>query len=416
MNEKSENTTLEVKQMSTYEENALARGEFVVSIIGSGGIGSNLAPHIARALRAGELIEQVGPVRLRLIDGDLIEQKNLMHQNFSTDEVGQLKTRAVIEGLLECQHEFLKVESIPFDVREATFISTSDIVIVAVDSMVVRKLVHRYAEVWLDLRCQGDAYIALDYRVDPVVVSKLTPLNSESASCQLPGAREAGNIQFGHLLAGAHGSQWLIQFLRGLSGEENFQLPSPQTANITFGTLSRFDLHTPTIDPRAPVEAHIHEAELLGMLIETGEHDSLPIRETLAAFARERDWKQLWDLADRMEREVSILFDADNQVWVDVGTAGQVRLAPPDGARIPFKQWIHTHPRDAYWSSTDLDSLLIFSQILEEAIVLGHNHFKRARSLSEPVEECLERGSALERWTDETVQNYSELEVLVDGC
>ena len=390
-------------------------GEVIVSVIGGGGIGSNLLPHLVRALRAGELIHRIGPVRLRLIDGDYVEETNLMHQNFSSADVGVHKVSAVIDRMKDCESEFLRIEAIPFDIREPALISTSDIVIVAVDSMIARKLVHRYAQIWLDLRCQGDAYIALDHRVDPTIVSKLTPLNSESASCQLPGARESGNIQFGHLLAGAHGAQWGLQCLRIFCGEENAELPAPQTANISFGTLSRFDLHTPELSPQVSVEAQIHDAELIDLMVESEDHDSLPIRETLAAFARAERWKELWNLANRLNREVSILFDSDDNVWVDVGTSGQVRLAPPEGARIPFKRWIHTHPQDAYWSSTDLDSLLIFSEILEEALVLGHDHFKRAARRVEPVTDCLERGSPLEFWTDEPIMNYSDIEVPAHG-
>ena len=77
----------------------------------------------------------------------------------------------------------------------------------------------------------------------------------------------------------------------------------------------------------------------------------------------------LWNLADFLRREVSVLFDSEDKVWFDVGTSGRVRNTP-EGAIIPFKLWIHTHPWDAYWSSTDLNSLMQFSGILNEAIVL----------------------------------------------
>ncbi len=401
--------------MRSYEQNAWTKGEIVITVIGAGGIGSNLVPHLARALRCGELIGKVGPVRLRVIDGDYVEERNLQHQNFTSENVDSYKTESIVRPLWNCHHTLFTIESIPENVRTPTFIATSDLVLVAVDSMEVRRLVHRYADTWLDLRCQGDGYIALDHRVDPVIVSKLTPLNGESTSCQLPGALKSGNIQFGHLLAGAHGAQWVLQYLRYFAGEVNAQPPAPQTANITFGTLGRFELHSPNLEPRTDVEPQIHSDDLLEIFVESEEHDSVPIRETLTAHAVSRDYQSLWNLADRLGREVSILFDADDKVWVDVGTAGQVRLAPPEGARIPFKLWIHTHPRDAYWSATDQDSLLRFSGILQEALVLGHDHLKRAVHLAEPTDECIEKGSALEFWTDEEITLYSEMEVVADG-
>ena len=372
-------------KMKLYQEQITNEEELVITIVGAGRIGSNLLPHLARALSAGELIENIGPVRIRIIDGDIVEQGNLQHQNFTTNDVNSFKTESIVNPLKYLENQFLQIESITENVRGPMHIVDSDLVIVAVDSMLVRRLVHRYSDYWLDLRCQGDGYIALDYRIDPVDVTKLTPLDAESASCQLPGAIESGNIQFGHLLAGAHGSQWVIQFLRIISGEVTASLPAPQTANISFGTLVR-----------------------------SGDFDSLPIRETLAHFATQKDWMNLWNLADFLRREVSVLFDSEDKVWVDVGTSGQVRLAPPEGAIIPFKLWIHTHPWDAYWSSTDLDSLLLFSGILDEAIVLGNDHFKRTIHSQEKVPTPLELGSALENWTDEELTYYNQKEILAN--
>jgi len=388
--------------------------EIVVTIVGAGGIGSNLFPHLARALSTGELIEKINPIRLRIIDGDVVEQGNLQHQNYSTNDINSFKTDSIVNPLKHLESQFLRIESITEDVRGPMYIVDSDLVIVAVDSMLVRKLVHRYADYWLDLRCQGDGYIALDYRNDPVDVTKLTPLNGESASCQLPGAIESGNIQFGHLLAGAHGSQWAIQFLRIIAGEVTASLPTPQTANISFGTLCRFELNPQTINSRPEIKPTLHDEETIESLVRSGDFDSLPIRETLAHYAIQKDWKNLWNLADLLSREVSVLFDSEDKVWVDVGTSGQVRLAPPEGAIIPFKLWIHTHPWDAYWSSTDLNSLMQFSGILNEAIVLGNDHFKRTIHCQEKASKPLELGSALENWTDEELTYYNQKEIVTN--
>ena len=401
-------------KMKLYQEQTTNEEELVITIVGAGGIGSNLLPHLARALSAGELIENIGPVRIRIIDGDEVEEGNLQHQNFSINDVNSFKTDSIVNLLKHLESQFLRIESITENVRDPMYIVDSDLVIVAVDSMLVRRLVHRYADYWLDLRCQGDGYIALDYRIDPVDVTKLTPLDSESASCQLPGAIESGNIQFGHLIAGAHGSQWAIQFLRIIAGEVTASLPSPQTANISFGTLGRFELNPQTIDPRSEIQPTLHDEETIELLVRSGDFDSLPIRETLAYFATQKDWKNLWNLADLLRREVSVLFDSEDKVWVDVGTSGQVRLAPPERAIIPFKLWIHTHPWDAYWSSTDLNSLMQFSGILNEAIVLGNDHFKRTIHSQEKAPTPLELGSALENWTDEELTYYDQKEIVAN--
>ena len=401
-------------KMKLYQEQTTNEEELVITIVGAGGIGSNLLPHLARALSAGELIENIGPVRIRIIDGDEVEEGNLQHQNFTINDVNSFKTDSIVNLLKHLESQFLRIESITENVRDPMYIVDSDLVIVAVDSMLVRRLVHRYADYWLDLRCQGDGYVALDYRIDPVDVTKLTPLDSESASCQLPDAIESGNIQFGHLLAGAHGSQWAIQFLRIIAGEVTASLPSPQTANISFGTLGRFELNPQTIDPRSEIQPTLHDEETIELLVRSGDFDSLPIRETLAYFATQKAWKNLWNLADLLRREVSVLFDSEDKVWVDVGTSGQVRLAPPERAIIPFKLWIHTHPWDAYWSSTDLNSLMQFSGILNEAIVLGNDHFKRTIHSQEKAPTPLEFGSALENWTDEELTYYDQKEMIAN--
>ncbi len=157
----------------------------------------------------------------------------------------------------------------------------------------------------------------------------------------------------------------------------------------------------PRLHPRSEVASAVAE----------GMWDSPAIKETIAALAMGGMWKQLWDVADSMSREVSILLDSQCHVWVDVGTAGQVRLSPPMGATIPFRLWVHTHPKDAYWSSTDLGTLAACSTILEEALVLGHDHCKRAMrpSSDDPV---LGTSGPLSEWTSESCRPYSEVSIV----
>ena len=130
----------------------------------------------------------------------------------------------------------------------------------------------------------------------------------------------------------------------------------------------------------APV---LHPVQDVQSAIDSGDLNSRVLLETFAALASESMWRQLWMVADSLSREVSVLFDRDGRIWVDIGTAGQVRLSPPVGATIPFSLWIHTHPWDAYWSSTDLATLASYSRILEAALVLGHDHMKAASSIRE---------------------------------
>ena len=86
-------------KMELYQEQTTNKEELVITIVGAGGIGSNLFPHLARALSAGELIENINPIRLRIIDGDVVEQGNLQHQNFSVDDINTFKTDSIVNPL-----------------------------------------------------------------------------------------------------------------------------------------------------------------------------------------------------------------------------------------------------------------------------------------------------------------------------
>jgi hypothetical protein len=156
------------------------------------------------------------------------------------------------------------------------------------------------------------------------------------------------------------------------------------------------------------VSPKIHEKGTVERLVCSGEHASMEVLETIGALAIERDWESLWSIADMMGREVSVLFDSKMRVWVDVGTAGQVELAPPLGSTIPFRLWIHTHPRNAYWSSTDLMTIASHSLILERALVLGFDHMKATERSGSPPPRSLGDG-ALMMWTEEPVVRYEEV-------
>ena len=164
---------------------------------------------------------------------------------------------------------------------------------------------------------------------------------------------------------------------------------------------------TPVLHEPYSVVRAIHSA------LHEGDLESPELVETIAALAAGGMWEQLWNLANSLSREVSVLFDREGRIWVDIGTAGQVRLNPPVGSSIPFSLWIHTHPWDAYWSATDLSTLAAYSQILDEALVLGHDHMKRARKAEGDCER-LGPEQPLSDWTSEPVRAYSE-EVEIDA-
>ena len=62
-----------------------------ILIIGAGGIGGLLANHVTRAFAFSGLNELIGDLEVTLMDGDVVEERNLPHQQFSGQEVAKPK-------------------------------------------------------------------------------------------------------------------------------------------------------------------------------------------------------------------------------------------------------------------------------------------------------------------------------------
>ena len=139
------------------------------------------------------------------------------------------------------------------------------------------------------------------------------------------------------------------------------------------------------------------------------DEDLLSAQRMLAQAGR---WDGVYVLSVMAGLETSVLIDADEKIFIDWGTAGQVTLQPPVGGRIPFKLWVHTHPRFAsYWSSTDTTSLSLGTGILESAMVLGQPGPKHSsnRSLVEVNDgSMLSEQGPLSQWTDEDPVPWTE--------
>ena len=110
--------------------------------------------------------------------------------------------------------------------------------------------------------------------------------------------------------------------------------------------------------------------------------------------------------------EPAVLIDADDKVFIDWGTAGQVTLQPPVGGRLPFKLWVHTHQRfAAYWSGTDVNSLSLGARILESAMGLGQpgqKHSSNRSLVKVDAPATLADDGPLHHWTDEEPVPWSE--------
>ncbi len=378
--------------------------DYEIAVIGAGGIGSNLLNALVPALHRGELLRNLRTVRIRVHDSDRVDESNLAHQKFNYDDIGSYKVRAIEKHLSQFTNERLTIEACPWDIRDSSDMLPADLTIVAVDSAEARRVVHSSDTIFLDLRCLGDSFIALDTSVDSDFVSKMTP-DQKSQSCQYDGAIESGNIQFGYLIAAAHGAQWVLQTLRWWAGQDQAMPPPPQSASITLGTLGRMPEGESVLQPQGCIKPQRQQAKFLDIHIETNDYDSPLIKQHVASLVEDGKLQQVWSIGDQLCREISILIDAAGKMFVDVGESGQVKMAPPEGAVAPFQQWIHTHPKDPYWSKTDRDTLACFSGLLTEATVLGESQYLVTR-YQKRVASSIGSGP-LSNWSSETTLSYA---------
>ena len=63
-----------------------------VTMLGAGGTGGHVAPHLYRLLHTLER-----PVKVVIADGDIVEQKNLVRQNFISADLGKNKAQVLAE-------------------------------------------------------------------------------------------------------------------------------------------------------------------------------------------------------------------------------------------------------------------------------------------------------------------------------
>ena len=63
-----------------------------IVMLGAGGTGGHIAPHLYRLLYALDR-----PVRFIICDGDVVEQKNLVRQNFIPADLGENKAQVLAE-------------------------------------------------------------------------------------------------------------------------------------------------------------------------------------------------------------------------------------------------------------------------------------------------------------------------------
>ncbi len=194
-------------------------------IVGAGGIGTQMAELLVAALRR---IDLTGTITL--MDADIVEASNLGHQRYTASDIGQAKVEC-LQKRLDDTESGVRVRARNENLREAHQLDGYDMVVVCVDRPEPRRLVHDTELPWCDVRCSGDGWLVLSSESHPHLLKRMTP-DHEPKSCQVEGALDAGNLEFGFAVAAAHGAQWALQRWRGHNG------PVQAMGSLTYGSLS----------------------------------------------------------------------------------------------------------------------------------------------------------------------------------
>jgi hypothetical protein len=203
-------------------------------VVGLGGIGSQLTELIVPALDISGL-----NVELNLMDNDVVDESNLAHQRFSRED----KNSSKVEALKQRYQRYEQVKTIAHNnnLTLQSQLEGYDIIVVAVDRQEPRDLVHSSNAQWVDLRCQGDGWMLIDSETNTNIVNKI-PNNKQPVGCQLPGAIESGNIEFGFAAVAALGAQWVMQKLRIISGHQS------KTPKFSMGYLTHGQMKTSALE------------------------------------------------------------------------------------------------------------------------------------------------------------------------
>ena len=206
-------------------------------IIGAGGIGTTVVDLLVPALERIQL-----GAKITLMDGDTVEASNLGHQNYSTADIGKKKVDALADKWSNAHG--LQVRSVAENMRDFEQLEGYDLVVVCVDRPEPRRLVHSLDVPWIDLRCSGDGWMVFTSDSDSNLVAQMTP-DHEPMSCQVEGALDAGNLEFGFSIAGTFGAQWILQQLRGR------RAPLQSIGSLTYGSFEFPKVSSPSMEVKA---------------------------------------------------------------------------------------------------------------------------------------------------------------------
>lgn len=116
-----------------------------IIIVGDGGVGSNLGPPLVKMITYLHKTEGYDFDKICIVDGDKVEEHNLLRQGFIMEDCGKFKSEITASFLQGIAHQIgykIPIESCAYYFKEDTnLIKDGDIVLVGVDNFRTRKII-----------------------------------------------------------------------------------------------------------------------------------------------------------------------------------------------------------------------------------------------------------------------------------
>ena len=175
-----------------------------VLVCGLGGIGSYFIQHIDRLIDS----KQINDYSFTCFDDDVVENKNILYQNFEPGDIGMLKTTAL-------QFKFLNINYKTKRVDFNDLIQYNLIILCADNNLIRRQTYDAFITnkiPFIDARANGKTVGIFSSATNNYLSTIDT--SSTSQSCQNPFQIEKKQIEFGNVIIAAILTQIVLNFTR----------------------------------------------------------------------------------------------------------------------------------------------------------------------------------------------------------
>ena len=180
-----------------------------VLIIGAGGIGSYFSEAMFDLIMKNQI--NLDEYEFYVADMDSVEQKNILYQNFTVEDLFKNKSRVIGD-----RYRLVYIE----EKIEEQHLAQYDMYVICADNGRIRKEVFEHAKnfdkPFIDLRSEGRtiAFFTHEMPLDELRATLNDETLDNSGSCQLKHEFDKGIIQVGNKIIAIMGAQLFLNYVR----------------------------------------------------------------------------------------------------------------------------------------------------------------------------------------------------------